>query len=492
VALVPLLIALARPASTRPRRAFLLGFLTGLVYFSGTLYWLTDVMTTFGDLGRGTAIAVALLLIVYLSLYPALAAYVVGRGVRAFGVRALWAMPLAWMAGEYGRRHIISGFPWEPLGNSQVDVTPIAQAASLVGVDGLSGIVALASVAIAWLIVGPAGRRRYLPVAVVAVVLASLAGWGAHRVAAGELLTAGTPVRVGLVQGNVAQGEKWNDALADRIYARYLAMSRQAIQRGATLVLWPESATPFMFEEHPEAEAIRLLARETGARLFIGSDQIERAARRYYNSAFLIQPTGSVGGIYRKIHLVPFGEYVPLESILSFAGPLVQQVGGFTPGDRLTIFQLREGAFSTGICYEAVFPELSREAVQRGSQLLTSITNDAWFGRSSAPWQHFAMARMRSVETGRYLARAANTGVSAIVDPYGRVVQATPLFEEAVSVGEVRFLDGTTLYVRIGDVVPWAGLVVAIGLWGLSARGRRRSASASPPPSGDPRAVHRS
>ncbi len=192
------------------------------------------------------------------------------------------------------------------------------------------------------------------------------------------------------------------------------------------------------------------------------------------------------------MHLVPFGEYVPLESILSFAGPLVEQVGGFAPGQTLTVFRVREGAFTTGICYEAVFPELSREAVQRGSQLLTSITNDAWFGRSSAPWQHLAMARMRSVETGRYLARAANTGVSAIVDPYGRVVQATPLFEEAVSVGEVRFLDGTTLYVRIGDVVPWAGLVVALGLWGLSARGRRRPASASPPPSGDPRAVHRS
>jgi apolipoprotein N-acyltransferase len=224
-----------------------------------------------------------------------------------------------------------------------------------------------------------------------------------------------------------------------------------------------------------------------------GSDQLERGAKpRYYNSAFLIQPTGSVGGVYRKMHLVPFGEYVPLESILSFAGPLVEQVGGFAPGQTLTVFRVREGAFTTGICYEAVFPELSREAVQRGSQLLTSITNDAWFGRSSAPWQHLAMARMRSVETGRYLARAANTGVSAIVDPYGRVVQSTPLFEEAVSVGEVRFLDGTTLYVRIGDVVPWAGLVVALGLWVSSVRVRRRPASASPSPSGDPRAVHRS
>ncbi len=491
MALVPLLIVLGRPARSE-RRPVLLGLTTGVVGFGGSLYWLTDVMTTFGDLSSGVAAGVALLLIVYLSLYPALVAHVIGRGVRAFGRRALWAAPPIWAAGEWARGHVMTGFPWVPLGNSQIDVTPIAQAASLVGVYGLSALVVLGSVSLAWIVVGPPGRGRVVPVAAVAALIAGLAGWGAVRASRGDLLRAGTPVRVALVQGNVEQGQKWDAAFADAIYRRYLALSRAGVAQGATLVVWPESATPFTFEEHPAAEATRLLARETGARLFIGSDQVDRAARRYYNSALLIQPTGSVGGFYRKIHLVPFGEYVPLQSILSFVGPIVERVGGFTPGDTLTIFRIREGAFSTGICYEAVFPELSREAVQRGSQLLTSITNDAWFGRSSAPWQHVAMARMRSVETGRYLARAANTGVSAIVDPYGRVVQQTALFEETVSVGEVRFLDGTTLYVRIGDVVPWAGLVVAIGLWGLSARGRRRPASASPPPSGDPRAVHRS
>ncbi len=492
MALVPLLIVLARPARSE-RRPILLGLTTGVVGFSGTLYWLTDVMTTFGGLGSGVAAAVALLLIVYLSLFPALVAHIVARGVRAYGRRALWAAPLVWSAGEWARGHVMTGFPWVPLGNSQIDVAPIAQTASLIGVYGVSALVVLGSVAIAWLVVAPAGRERVVPVAGVAALIGGLALWGSLRAGGGALLTQGTPLRVALVQGNVAQGQKWNPAFADAIYRRYLALSRAAVAQGATVVMWPESATPFMFEERPEAEAMRLLARETGARLFVGSDQVERGAKpRYYNSAFLIQPTGSIGGIYRKIHLVPFGEYVPLESILSFAGPLVEQVGGFTPGTDLTVFHLREGTFTTAICYEAVFPELSRQAVQRGSQLLTSITNDAWFGRSSAPWQHLAMARMRSVETGRYLARAANTGVSAIVDPYGRVVQATPLFTEAVAVGEVRFLDGTTLYVRIGDVVPWAGLVVAIGLWGLSARGRRWPVSASPPPSGDPRAVHRS
>jgi apolipoprotein N-acyltransferase len=294
----------------------------------------------------------------------------------------------------------------------------------------------------------------------------------------GALLAAGTPVRIALIQGNVAQGQKWDAAFADQIFQRYLALSRNGVAQGATLIVWPESATPFLYEEHPAAEAMRLLARETGVRLFVGSDQIERGATpRYYNSAFLIDPAGRTTGVYRKMQLVPFGEYVPLQSILSFAGPLVEQVGGFAPGETLTVFRLREGAFTTGICYEAVFSHLSREAVRRGSQLLTSITNDAWFGRSSAPWQHLAMARMRSVETGRYLARAANTGISAFVDPYGRVMQQSPLFAPAVVVGEVRFLDGVTPYVRIGDVVPWAGLVVGLGLWVAGARARRRPTS---------------
>ena len=491
MALAPLLVAIGQPA--RPaRRPFLLGFLTGAVYFTGTLYWLTDVMTTFGGLPTPVAAGVALLLIVYLSLYPAFFASTIAAGVRRLGPRALWAAPVVWAGTEWLRGFLLTGFPWVPLGNSQIDVAPIAQAASLVGVYGLSALVAFGSAALAWLFVAPSRRAALAAAAAVVLGLGALARWGHVRVAEGALLTAGTPVRVALIQGNVAQGQKWDAQFANTIYTRYLAMTRRGIAEGATLIVWPESATPFFFEEHPAAEAIRRIASDSGARLFIGSDQIERGATpTLYNSAFLIQATGSTGGVYRKMHLVPFGEYVPLEAILSFAGPLVEQVGGFSPGEALTVFRIREGAFTTGICYEAVFPELSRAAVRQGSQLLTSITNDAWFGRSSAPWQHLALARMRSVETGRYMARAANTGISALVDPYGRVIQQTGLFEDAVSVGEVRFLDATTPYVMIGDVVPWAGVAVAIGLWAMGLRARRSGAAAMPA-SGDPRAPDRS
>ena len=319
MALVPLLIVLGRPARSE-RRPVLLGLTTGVVGFGGSLYWLTDVMTTFGDLSSGVAAGVALLLIVYLSLYPALVAHVIGRGVRAFGPRALWAAPPVWAAGEWARGHVMTGFPWVPLGNSQIDVTPIAQAASLVGVYGLSALVALGSVALAWIVVGPPGRGRAVPVAAVAALIAGLAG-GA-RCARARAISC-VPARRSASRSSRATWRRARSGIPPSRTGFTAATWRcraPAVARGATLVMWPESATPFTFEEHPAAEATRLLARETGARLFIGSDQVERAAGRYYNSALLIQPTGSVGGFYRKIHLVPFGEYVPLQSILSFVG----------------------------------------------------------------------------------------------------------------------------------------------------------------------------
>jgi apolipoprotein N-acyltransferase len=295
-------------------------------------------------------------------------------------------------------------------------------------------------------------------------------------VSTGRLLAAGTSVRVGLAQGNVPQGQKWDPAFAANIFNRYLSQTREAAARGARLILWPESATPFMFEEdRAAADVVLRLSRESGVALLVGSDQIERASPpRYFNSAFLIHPTGVVAGIYRKMHLVPFGEYVPFRNLLFFVGPLVESVGGFTAGETVTIFEAAGGTLSTGICYEAVFPELAREAVLRGSRLLSTITNDAWYGTSSAPYQHFEQARMRAVEQGRYLVRAANTGISGIVDPYGRVIASSRLFEEAVVVGDVRFLEELTVYARIGDAVPWASVALTLIIIGRALAARRR------------------
>jgi apolipoprotein N-acyltransferase len=208
--------------------------------------------------------------------------------------------------------------------------------------------------------------------------------------------------------------------------------------------------------------------------ILVGSDQIDRSTppTRYYNSAFLVRPDGSTGGVYRKMHLVPFGEYVPLKQILFFAAPLVEAVSDFSAGNEAVLLPVRGHLMSTAICYEIVYPDLVRQSVVGGSELLSTITNDAWFGRTSAPYQHFAQAAMRAIENGRYLVRSANTGISGIVDPYGRVQAQTAIYQPAVVVGEARFLSSRTIYSRIGDAFAYASTVLTLALL-LAVRRRR-------------------
>jgi apolipoprotein N-acyltransferase len=358
-------------------------------------------------------------------------------------------------------------------------VLPVAQLASQIGVYGVSALVVCVSAAAAFAAVAPrrAARpetMRYVPlIAAIAGVL-GVALWGSLRIADGRLTRQGERVRVGLVQGNVDQAVKWSPALGKSIFENYLSMTRQAIDQGVDLVIWPESSAPFYFEEDREdAVRLRMLARDSHVPVLLGSDQIERGVpNRFYNSAFLVSEDGSVGGVYRKMHLVPFGEYVPLKRILFFAAPLVEAVSDFSPGEKATLLPVRGHKISTSICYEIVYPNLVRESVREGSELLTTITNDAWFGRTSAPYQHFAQASMRAIEEGRYLVRSANTGISGIVDPYGRVLDQTGLFEPVVLVGEARFLKGTTTYAQTGDAFAYACAVATLALVLVSLRRR--------------------
>src|ERR1019366_203062 len=225
-------------------------------------------------------------------------------------------------------------------------------------------------------------------------------------------------------------------------------------------------------EDQIGAASLRMLARQARVPILFGSDQVERGTpNRWFNSAFLVGPDGAVGGVYRKIHLVPFGEYVPLQRLLFFAAPLTEQVGTFTAGTTANLLPVQGHPVSVSICYEVVYPALVRQFVTGGSELLTTITNDAWFGPTSAPYQHFEQASMRAIEEGRYMVRAANTGISGIVDPYGRVLARTGVYEPAVLVGEARFLRTSTFYARHGDVLAFAAAVLTALLL-LAARRR--------------------
>jgi apolipoprotein N-acyltransferase len=467
IALAPLLLSLTLEGSLL--RAFALGLTTGVLYFGGTLYWMTGVMVVYGGVPSAVAMPINIAFVCYLAAFPALFAVIVRRLFITEGARALAVAPLAWTATELGRAYLFTGFPWVLLGYSQATVLPVAQAASVFGVFGLSALVAGVSAALVGIVV----RRAYGPAAAVIGAVTLIALWGAVRMSAGTLTRTGQPIRVGLIQGNVDQAQKWDVASSSAIFAEYLRLTRQAIDRGVSLVIWPESSTPFRFEEDlAGADQIRALARQAGVSILFGSDHIEwsgsGASRRpvhAFNSAFLVRADGATGGMYSKMHLVPWGEYVPLKDLLFFVGPLVEAIGtGFVAGQDATLLPVGGHPVSVAICYEVIYPDLVRRFVRGGSELLTTITNDAWFGRTSAPYQHFEQASMRAIEEGRYLVRSANTGVSGVVDPYGRVLERTDIYQPAVVVGEARLIAASTAYSRVGDVFAYAAAVVTLAM----------------------------
>jgi apolipoprotein N-acyltransferase len=472
IALVPLLVALsgwrghpgALPGQP-PLRAFLLGLIAGWVYFAGTVYWTADVVRTFGGLAPPVALFGMMMLALYLSLFPAVAAWWTAMVVRRAGMRGLLLFPCAWVATEYWRgTFIMGGFPWVPLGNSQVTMLPVAQLASVTGVYGLSALVALVNTLLACALLS--SRRRQAGLAAAAVLLPlACAAWGAWRISDSALLRSGKPLTVGLVQANIDQETKWRGGEAQRIFTTHVGITREVASRGAKLVLWPESSLPFRFNGDREGTAaLQQLARELGITLLFGADELIGGSTSY-NSAFLMAPDGRTLAVYRKIHLVPFGEFIPYGDWLAFFPPLVETVGGFAPfapGTEVVMLPIDGVQATTAICYEVTYPSLIARAVRQGSQLLTTITNDGWYGTSSAPFQHFEMASMRAIEQGRYLVRAANTGISGIVDPYGRVVQRSGIFEEAGIVGEVRLLSGRTVYSRISDAVAYASIGIMV------------------------------
>jgi apolipoprotein N-acyltransferase len=387
------------------------------------------------------------------------------------------------VATEYLRGIVLGGFPWIPLGNTMVTLLPIAQLASVLGVFGLSLFVAYLNVGFAMAAIAaptsratPASSRQAVLVAAAAtlVLVAVVSVWGGMRLSRNELTT-GAPIKVGLIQGNIAQTDKWNPARAGMILDRYVQLTRQASDNGAQFIIWPESSTPFYFEEDPAGAVVRTLARTLGKPLLLGSDEFEDSQPvRHYNSAFMLDTHGATAAVYRKIHLVPFGEYVPFQRLLFFVGPLVDAVSAFSRGTRVTMLPVEGHMVSTAICYEVTYPALSREAVRQGSEMLTTVTNDAWYGDSSAAYQHFEMAAMRAIEQGRYLVRAANTGISGIIDPYGRILVRTNLFETVAVVGEARFVQDTTVYARIGDLVAHLSLGVTVLALIVAIKGVRR------------------
>ncbi len=466
IALVPLFVALAGATSTS--HGFRLGYLTGAISSLGIVYWTSLVVVQYGGLSMPMGIAVMGLLCLALALFPCLFGWVMAFAARTAGPSALLGAPVAWVAMEVLRTHTLFNFAWCLLGYSQHALLPAIQVARFGAVYAVSFVVAATSAVIAYAIVEPRRRRGIIALAAGSVLVLAVFVDG-YRQLRTPVAESGR-LTVGLVQAAIPQEDKWDPEQAMANFGHHVSLTRDAAARGAHLVVWPESALPWLYDRNPAiASQLQALTRELGIHLLFGNDDREQGMGRrgrIWVGAKLLTPAGDVPFRYHKMRLVPFGEYVPIESVLTLGGRysarVVDAVGAFTPGTEYAVGEVEGRRFAVSICYEAIFPDLLREFSARGADLLVNITNDGWYGRTSAPHQHFAMAIFRAVENGKYLVRAANTGISAVVDPRGRVLERTELFERRAIVREVPIVPGITFYARHGDVFAWTCLALTV------------------------------
>ena len=502
-ALIPLLAAIEGIA---PRRAFWLGGLAGTVGYIGTLSWVTITMTRYGNLPFPVAWIVMLMLAAYLSLFTGVFCALVCR----FGRESRWVRlalaPFLWVTLELARTHLLTGFPWAALGYTQYAALPVIQVADITGIYGVSFLIVLVNSAL-WGVMrdfipayarprgkpgggveGRAFRGSAWALGATAVLLGAALLYGRAR-----LETFATPspedarpdrsVRVALLQGNIPQEVKWDEAYRLKTLEVYENMTYKHAGGKPDLIVWPETAAPFFFlRDKAYRERVLNLSAKVRVPLLVGAVSVALRNRehRLRNSAFLVTPEKKVAGQYNKTHLVPYGEYVPLKRFFPFIRKMVSGIGDFLPGDRRTVFPLAKAPFSVLICYEVIFADEVRRFVRNGAQLLVNITNDAWFGRSAGPYQHMSIAALRAVENRVPLVRAANTGITGVVDATGKIREATALFVRTGVLANVAPRmpgpAGLTFYTRHGDLFAYLSAALAVLILGLQWATGRHSA----------------
>jgi apolipoprotein N-acyltransferase len=484
IALAPLLVALLQaqqphslqldaspklvPAS--PLQGFVLGYVCGIIWFAGSCYWIYSVMHQYGGVPVPAAVGILFLFCLYLALYHGFFGLLISllAGKDPFSRRALLLSPVVWVAVELARTRI-TGFPWDLLGISQVDNIPLARIATVTGVYGLSFEIMVVNAAFAAAMLVRRDKRTKLLTAAVAAAIVLQSGRliplppvSANRTAA--LVQTNIPILEGADWTRTYFSDTLQDLTRISLQAAMPANDSPNSTDHADLIAWPESPAPFYGNDPTFRQAINDLARESQSWVLAGSLGTNTAhqggqASQIYNSAALVSPAGDWVGRYDKIHLVPFGEYVPFRSVFGFASGLTQAVGDFSRGTSREPLQAGDAKLGVFICYESIFPDDIRQFAANGAQVFVNVSNDGWYGDSGAYAQHLKQARMRAVENYRWLLRDTNTGVTASIDPYGRVVAKTPRKERSALRAPYALYDVTTFYTRHGD---WFAILCAI------------------------------
>ncbi len=462
IASVPLLVALTM--ERRPWHGFFLAYVSGAIFFAGSCYWFVYVMERHGGLGPLLAVGVLLLFVLVFSILFGVYGLLVTWAARISPAYGLALSPFLWVAMEIARTYVLTGFPWNLLGYA-VQAIGLQRLAAWTGVYGLSFLAGVTSALLARLLMELRGRRGQ----------AALIGWLALLMAANWLATpsplSAEGVAAILVQPDVPldvnileHWEPWRDAQLQQLVAMSVK-AREGVGSASSsppLIIWSENPAPFYFNRDPVFRgAMQEMARQTRSYLVVGTMTTNPGdGGRPRNSAIVLDPQGRELLQYDKIHLVPFGEYVPEWAFPGKIGKITLEVGDFVAGSNYQVARAPQGNIAVFICYEAIFPQLVRRLAAQGANVLVTISDDTWFGNSSAAFQHLEMARMRAVENGRYLLRSTNDGITALIDPFGRVLATLPQHTRRVLTGRFDYRSGETFYTAYGDVFAW--LCVAI------------------------------
>ncbi len=464
---IPLFLVIA---GVRPRRAFALSFVAGFVQYLISQYWLYRAMNTFGGLSPVSSILVLLFLCTILASYFGLIFIISHWVCRKLGWRPLWIRPIVWTGIEYLRTHLpVEGHPWSQIAYSQGGFLSFIQVADIFGVYAVTFLLVLANELLTlWI---QRIRRQVtgsvvIPTAYVLILVGSALSYGYFQLHRSSLRPQGE-IPTGVVQGNVPQEEKWERARSQNILNKYKEGTKSLEEKGAQLIIWPEASFPFSVPY--DAPEISYDFENQSAELLIGAISYPRIYRGLrlqrptHNSAVLFDSESRILDYYHKKHLVPLGEYIPYQDVLFFAKKLTAEVGNLQPGETYRPISFRGIPLGVLICYEDIFPEISRIMVGQGAKALINITNDAWYGYSSAAYQHQVFSQFRSVETRRSLIRATNTGVSSLIDPWGRIQWQGELFVYREFLTKLALYDVKSWYVKIGDVLPQ----VFLGITGI-------------------------
>ncbi|SKA78442.1 apolipoprotein N-acyltransferase [Paucidesulfovibrio gracilis DSM 16080] len=468
ILLFPLSLGLIAFRAGSPIRAFGWTYLTGVLAHCACLYWVAGPVAEYGGLPWWLALPCPIGVSLVMGLYNGVFGWAMHRGARRLSpiFLCLFGGSL-WAALEQTGAWFLSGFPWVTLSTAFADWPLLIQPAALIGAYGLSGLFAATGLALALWNTARSPRILLLFVAIFVV------GFGAYRMAG--FTQSGTGKTIALIQGNIDQGHKWQAPYQISTVKKYLDLSQKALlessssegtTKSADLVVWPETAMPFYFQDAGVyGSQVVEFVNHKNVPLLLGSPAYRSntdGSYTFFNRAFLLTPNASTMQWYDKVHLVPFGEYVPLKDWLPF-DKLTQEAGDYQPGTRLAPLKTDGMHLGVLICYEAIFPGLAQDRVSHGADILINISNDAWFGRSSAPWQHLAQTQMRAVEQGRWIARGTNTGITAFIDPLGRIPARTSLFSDQILTWTVKPVQVTTMYHKIYAWLYW-GIYAFSGL----------------------------